>query len=339
MRSTIAVISLAALGLLAWVGVARVAPAFEADLRARAVEAAGGIGPDLSVEVAGRDLRLTGALPAGVSGEQAIAVLAALPGVGAVADETSPAPPPPEPSPPAAEAAAAIAPEPEDVAPAPDDAAPAPEDVAAPEDVVAPEDAEDAEDSEAVGEIEPGPTEPAAVAPDADGPGEPPLNLAALEVDEVAAVPAPPVPAPATPAPVTPTPATPSSGPLDLAKCREAVRVLTLSRADRIGFAAPDSAELSADGLAALRRYAAVLARCPTVTGVIEGFHHNIGNPDRIRALTLKRAEAALVALGRLGVDVARFRPKGLGYLHPRYRNNDAERHLNERVEIKIGVK
>jgi outer membrane protein OmpA-like peptidoglycan-associated protein len=346
MRSTIAVISLAALGLLAWVGVARVAPAFEADLRARALAAAGGIGPDLAVEVEGRDVVLSGALPAGVSADQALAVLAALPGAGAIVDRTSPAAPSPERPALPVDAAGRGAVESPDVTPAPEDVPPALEDVPpAPEEITAPEEVAegDAEDGQDLVEGDFGPTQPAA---DGGAPEEPALNLAALEVDEAAVAP-PPAAAPASQgsgspaaAPSQPSPAASSgSGALDLAACREALRSMSASRADRIGFAAPDSTELGPEGLAALKRYAAVLVRCPTVAGVVEGFHHNIGNPDRIRALTLKRAEVALAALGRLGVDVARFRPKGLGYLHPRYRNNDAERHLNERVEIKIGVK
>jgi outer membrane protein OmpA-like peptidoglycan-associated protein len=349
MRSTIAVISLAALALLAWVGVARVAPAFERDLRARAVEAVTALGPGLEVRVEGRDVRVAGPLPAGATNAQVVAVLAALPGVGTVGADL-------------AEASPAVSPEPE-VLPARADVAeprvpPAPAEVA----VVAEPDVAPSGPADVVAEADV-PTAGPEVAPEAAE-----LNLAALEADEAAlAAPAASAPPPVPPSPPTPPasapsaspapsvppaasvppkaadlappPASPAGGLLTVAGCRDAVRAMTLNPADRIAFGAPDSVELSGDGLAALRRFAAVLKRCPPVGVTVDGFHHDRGNPDSIRALTRKRAAAVIAALGKLGVDVSRYRPNGLGYLHPRYRNNDAERHLNERVEIKIGVK
>jgi hypothetical protein len=386
MRSAIAVISLAALGLLAWMAVERVAPAFERELVARAERALAAYGSGLTVEVAGRDVTVRGALlDPGATRGQLITALSSLPGVGAV--DVRGVQEGPEAVAPAAQGSSGgsaaeavevrsdvrralhpVRPDRADAAPPGVSATASPAPVAQPG--VAPAVAPP-------GAAVSTPVAPPSVSPPA---AAPPLEVAMLEPDEAVApaAPVPPssglapppsgpsgsAPGPASPPSASASPAAPSSAsasavasptlaggaPLEPRACRDAVRALTRDPVNRIGFAAPSgpaapapstpgSVELSPDGQQALRRFAAVLLRCPGAKGTVEGFHHNLGDPDRIRSLTHRRAEVVLAALARMGIESARFTVIGRGYLAPRYRNNADERHLNERVEIKLGGK
>jgi outer membrane protein OmpA-like peptidoglycan-associated protein len=156
----------------------------------------------------------------------------------------------------------------------------------------------------------------------------------------VAAPPAPvEPPKPAEPPPTAAQPAVSDpGGALDAAQCQALVNQLLEGEQQRFTFTKPTSSRLSEAGLAKAKQVAAVLKRCPTVKGRIEGYHHNQGDPDQIRTLTHKRAFAVHQALVAEGIEAKRFKYLGAGYNFPKHPNTLATRHLNERVEIKLGV-
>jgi outer membrane protein OmpA-like peptidoglycan-associated protein len=162
-----------------------------------------------------------------------------------------------------------------------------------------------------------------------------PLDSAAPElapevVAEVAAAEvAPEVAAPPEVAAVDP------GGSLTPAQCKSMIADMTVGD-KRITFKS-NTGKLTEEGETKVVAIAGLLARCPTAKGVIEGYHDDYGDPDKVKELTQIRAFNVHKRLTDLGMDKSRFRYIGLGYRNMRYRLAK-ERALNQRIEFNITV-
>jgi|GEM_PF-2784777 len=125
-------------------------------------------------------------------------------------------------------------------------------------------------------------------------------------------------------------------GALTAAQCKTTIQAL-IEGDKRITFK-PNTGKLSDEGEAKVKEIAVVLARCPTAKGSIEGYHDDMGDPDKLKELTQIRAYNVHKRLTDLGMDKARFRYVGLGYRNMRYGGKAGMRVLNQRVEFNITV-
>ncbi len=130
---------------------------------------------------------------------------------------------------------------------------------------------------------------------------------------------------------VTPVPA---GGPLSFEQCRDAIRD-SIEAEKRITFDT-GTARLTDDGRAKVDAIWGLLQRCPNAKGVIEGYHDDLGDPDKIKGLTVMRAAAVYKRLLDLGMVKGRFKYYGLGYRNMRFGGKPDRRVLNQRVEIKL---
>ena len=125
-------------------------------------------------------------------------------------------------------------------------------------------------------------------------------------------------------------------GTLTAAQCKATIQAL-IEGDKRITFKS-NTGKLTEEGEAKVKEVAAILARCPTAKGVIEGYHDDMGDPDKLKELTQIRAYNVHKRLTDLGMDKTRFRYIGLGYRNMRYGGKAGMRVLNQRVEFNITV-
>lgn len=125
-------------------------------------------------------------------------------------------------------------------------------------------------------------------------------------------------------------------GALTPAQCKTTIQAL-IEGDKRITFKS-NTGKLTDEGEAKVKEIAAILARCPTAKGTIEGYHDDFGDPDKVKELTQIRAYNVHKRLTDLGMDKTRFRYIGLGYRNMRYGGKPGMRVLNQRVEFNITV-
>ncbi len=309
-RSIIIALALICLVLLGWYAVRKYPGRVESALEARAQTALQAKVPGVIVEASQRDLVLKGAVADEAASRAAEALATDLSGVKSVINRIEiggggqPAPipiPPPEPpiDPPAADAGVA-----ED-----DAGGPGPTADAGPSADAAPE--------------------PAEVAP-AD------TTAAAPEVAAADTAPSAPEVAAADTAPTAPSAPVDPGGALTAAQCQAIIQDM-IEGDKRITFKS-NTGRLLPEGEDKVKAIYAVLQRCPTATGVIEGYHDDYGDPDRLKMLTRQRAYQVHKMLVDLGMDPERFKYAGLGYRNMRYGRTPDTRLLNQRVEFNITV-
>jgi len=136
-------------------------------------------------------------------------------------------------------------------------------------------------------------------------------------------------------APEVVTPVAPG-GALTPAQCKTTIQAL-VEGDKRITFKS-NTGKLTEEGEVKVKEIGAVLARCPTAKGTIEGYHDDMGDPDKVKELTQIRAYNVHKRLTDLGMDKTRFRYVGLGYRNMRYGGKPGMRVLNQRVEFNITV-
>lgn len=317
-RSIIIALALICLVLLGWYAVRKYPGRVESALEARAQTALQAKVPGVIVEASQRDLVLKGAVADEAASRAAEALATDLSGVKSVINRIEiggggqPAPipvPPPEPpiDPPAADAAVA-----ED-----DAGGPGPTADAGPSADAAPE--------------------PAEVAPSDTNAAAPEVADTAPAAPEVAAADTAPAAAPEV-AVADPVPAAPvdPGGALNPAQCKAIIQDM-IEGDKRITFKS-NTGRLLPEGEDKVKAIYAVLQRCPTATGVIEGYHDDYGDPDRLKMLTRQRAYQVHKMLVDLGMDPERFKYAGLGYRNMRYGRTPDTRLLNQRVEFNITV-
>lgn len=127
-----------------------------------------------------------------------------------------------------------------------------------------------------------------------------------------------------------------ATGSLTPAQCRDVIAKMVAGNA-RITFR-PNTGRLTPDGEAKVTAIWQVLERCPDAKGVIEGYHDDLGDPDKIRNLTRRRAFSVHKKLRELGMEPGRFKYDGLGYRNMKYGGKPEARALNQRVEFNITV-
>jgi len=125
-------------------------------------------------------------------------------------------------------------------------------------------------------------------------------------------------------------------GALTPAECKSIIDAM-IEGDKRIMFRS-NTGKLTDEGEATVKAVADVLARCPTATGSIEGYHDDYGDPDKLKELTQIRAFNVHKRLADHGIDKSRFRYIGYGYRNMRYGGKPGMRVLNQRVEINITV-
>lgn len=323
-RFIIIALTLICLVLLGWYAVRKYPGRVEADIQARAQAALAAKGPGVAgviVKASQRDLVLDGTVASATDREAALALVTDLSGVKSVTDQLTvgggeaPSPGPNE-APradvieaPTADAAGEVT----DDAKA--DAGSAGADARTGADVAS---------ADTVGEVAAAAVDAGPVVPDAAG--------AEVAIADTAA---PEVAAEVTAAAPTPTAADPG-GALTPKQCA-AIIASMIEGEKRITFRS-NTGRLTDEGDAKVKEVAAVLARCPTATGVIEGYHDDYGEPDRIKQLSQIRAFNVHKRLSDLGVDPKRFRYVGLGYRNMKYHGAPKVRILNQRVEFNITV-
>lgn len=123
--------------------------------------------------------------------------------------------------------------------------------------------------------------------------------------------------------------------PLEPQVCQDAI-MWVYAEERRIQFTDDRATELTPESDAVVQQVASLLKRCPGPTVTVEGFTGNIGEPDELRALSVRRARKVRERLAELGVDDKRMTVRGYGYNRPRYPNTSETRHLNDRVEVKV---
>lgn len=126
------------------------------------------------------------------------------------------------------------------------------------------------------------------------------------------------------------------SGPLTPKECKERIQAM-IEGPERITFL-PNTGRLTPEGDVKVVAIWGLLQRCPTATGVIEGYHDDYGDPDKLKLLTYGRALGVQRRLVELGMDKKRFKIAGLGYRNMRYGGKADRRVLNQRVEFNIKV-
>jgi outer membrane protein OmpA-like peptidoglycan-associated protein len=301
-RSIIIALAVICLALLGWYAVRKYPGRVEANLQVRVEKAITAKASGLLIQASQRDIVLTGMVRDEAAQKELRALVAAVSGVKAVHDRTSLGVSPVQVPPPSPGEG------PSDMKPPPDE----PPDPG-------PHAHGDAEDAHAAGE----PASDAALADKGDAARAPPD-----------AAPAAPDAAPAVE--VAAAPAVPAAGALSPAQCKQTLDAM-LEGEERITFT-PNTGRLTPEGEAKVVEVYAVLQRCPDATGVIEGYHDDYGDPDKLRVLTRKRAYTVHTKLVELGLDKKRFTYAGKGYLNMRYGAKPEVRALNQRIEFNITV-
>lgn len=96
-----------------------------------------------------------------------------------------------------------------------------------------------------------------------------------------------------------------------------------------------DRAELTASGVATVRKLADVMSQNPDRTVLVEGFTDSTGSAAHNRDLSERRAQSVAQALVGMGIPRERVATRGYGAAFPVASNdNAANRQLNRRVEI-----
>jgi len=98
---------------------------------------------------------------------------------------------------------------------------------------------------------------------------------------------------------------------------------------------ATDRAELTANGMATVRKLAEVMMQNPDRTVLVEGFTDSTGSAAHNQELSQRRAAAVAQALTSMGVPPEHVATRGYGAAYPVASNDSAaNRQLNRRVEI-----
>lgn len=307
-RALIVSLALICLVLLGWYAIKKYPGRIEADLAARAQEVLAKRVPGVIVQASQRDLVLSGRVETDEDRIRAERFASEVSGVKLVVSQleigaaTPPAPAPtPEPTPEA------------DVIAAPDATSDVQADVQ--DTAAAPDQAVAASDTTADTEAGPSDEVQADAGPTADT-----VAAAAAEVQADTAAPAPQPSA---------------TGTLTPAQCKEAI-AKAVDGDKRVKFQSM-TGKLTDEGLARLAEVWELLKRCPDAKGVIEAYHDDYGDPDKLKTLTQIRAYNTHRRLVEMGMDEKRFRYIGLGYRNMRYRK-PSERLLNQRIEFNITV-
>ena len=99
----------------------------------------------------------------------------------------------------------------------------------------------------------------------------------------------------------------------------------------------PDSAKITAEGLAVVSRLAAVLKSQPAVRFTVVGHTDNNGSPQRNLTLSVARADAVRDELVKQGLDPAQITTLGEGDSKPLVANDSpAHRRQNRRIEVMV---
>lgn len=315
-RTLIVSLALICLVLLGWYAVRKFPGRIESDLRSRAQTALAARAPNVIVQASQRDIVLSGRVADDNERASIERLVSDLSGVRSVVSQLG-----------TGDAAAPTPPvEPDVVGSGADATADAGADASTPEAEVTADAAADAGPTDAGDLVADAATE---VAGDASGEVAT-LELDALEPEEVAADTSA---TDTAPAPVDT--AAPAAGKLTPAQCKDLI-AKTVEGEKRIAFRS-NTGKLTEEGEARLAEVFAILQRCPDATGVIEAYHDDYGDPDKLKTLTQIRAYNTHKRLVDLGMDEKRFRYIGLGYRNMRYRG-PGERVLNQRVEFNITV-
>lgn len=308
-RALIVSLALICLVLLGWYAIKKYPGRIEADLAARAQAVLAQRVPGVTVQASQRDLVLSGRVETDEDRIRAERFASEVSGVKLVVSQLqvgAATPPAPEPTP-------EPVPEP-DVVAAPDVQADAAADVQ-----------NDVQDAVMAAD---------AVADGADTSGDATADVEAGPNEEVQAADAVADAAgPVDAAPETTQP--PASGGLTPAQCKEQI-AKAVEGENRIKFQS-NTGKLTDEGKAKLTEVWALLQRCPDAKGVIEAYHDDFGDPDKVKQLTQIRAYNTHRRLIEMGMDEKRFRYIGLGYRNMRYRK-PSERLLNQRIEFNITV-
>lgn len=302
-RALIVSLALICLVLLGWYAIKKYPGRIEADLAARAQTALAGRVPGVTVQASQRDLVLSGRVGTDEDRARAERFASEVSGVKSVVSQL--------------EVGAATPPTP---APAPTPE-PTPEADAFVAEVEADVQAQAAPDAQAGAQPDTQPEDALAdVAAEADsGPSAEVVDVAPA-VAEVAAPEATPPSA---------------SGALTPAQCKDAI-ALAIDGEKRVKFQS-NTGKLTEEGMATLTVVWGLLQRCPEAKGIIEAYHDDFGDPDKVKTLTQIRAYNTHRRLVEMGMDEKRFRYIGLGYRNLRYRK-PSERLLNQRIEFNITV-
>lgn len=322
-RFIIIALTLICLVLLGWYAVRKYPGRVEADIQARAQAALAAKGPGVAgviVKASQRDLVLDGTVASAADRKAALALVEDLSGVKSVTDQLAVGDGDAEPTPVPSETPRADVIE----APAADAAGELADDAKADVGSADARAGADVASADAVAEV-------AAATVDA-GPVVPDTAAAEVAVADTAAA---EVAVADTAAAPTPTAADPG-GALTPKQCATIIAAM-IEGEKRITFRS-NTGRLTDEGDAKVKEVAAVLARCPTATGVIEGYHDDYGEPDRIKQLSQIRAFNVHKRLSDFGVDPNRFKYIGLGYRNMKYHGAPKVRILNQRVEFNITV-
>lgn len=307
-RALIVSLALICLVLLGWYAIKKYPGRIEADLAARAQAVLAKRVPGVTVQASQRDLVLSGRVETDDDRIRAERFASEVSGVKLVVSQLE------------IGAAPALTPEPTpepDVIAAPDAQADATPDVQADVQVAQ----QEVDEGDVVGAVD--------VTADADtGPSADATVDATPEVIEVAAA-----EVQADTAATSPQPS--ATGNLTPAQCKEAI-ASAVDGEKRVKFQSM-TGKLTEEGLTRLAEVWELLKRCPDAKGIIEAYHDDFGDPDKLKTLTQIRAYNTHRRLVEMGMDEKRFRYIGLGYRNMRYRK-PSERVLNQRIEFNITV-
>src|SRR5262245_7371969 len=145
-------------------------------------------------------------------------------------------------------------------------------------------------------------------------------------------------PPPAGPAPkaaaAAPPPAAPAAAQAQAAACQE--RLAKIASAGRILFDS-DSATLDASSFDTLDRLAKETKRCPGVRIAIQGHADVEGSTEYNQRLSVRRAQAVVAYLVKVGADAQQLEAVGFGSSRPAAPNNTmANKARNRRIEIVV---
>lgn len=126
------------------------------------------------------------------------------------------------------------------------------------------------------------------------------------------------------------------AAPLSAKECKDRIQAM-IEGPNRITFL-PNTGRLTPEGDVKVVAIWGILQRCPDAKGVIEGYHDDYGDPDKLKLLTYGRALGVQRRLVELGMPKTRFKIAGLGYRNMRYGGKADTRVLNQRVEFNIKV-